>query len=261
MFFQRPKTGFHTEKAGHVLSFVFICLFQSDLRVGKTQKVMEENGGSEGERKGSEERSPAVGEKRPIDIAQESEQVDEKSKGTTHKKQKLSPSPSSAFPSGIEPRETATVIEGDLLEFPSLFEDVLICHQCNTTTVGARGIAKAIFAKWPDSNVYKLRKSQQTRDVMGSISVSPPVCNMFSQNKPGKPKGQETKEQRYLWLKSCLGEILTKTTQKLVAFPHQVGCGLAGGDWNVVKGILDDFASQMKNQSRVVVVVHKEEKI
>jgi O-acetyl-ADP-ribose deacetylase (regulator of RNase III) len=47
------------------------------------------------------------------------------------------------------------VIDGNLLDFHASY----IAHQCNCTSKGAKGLAKDLFAKFPQANVYARRKS------------------------------------------------------------------------------------------------------
>ena len=48
------------------------------------------------------------------------------------------------------------VVEGDLLSI----ETDYIAHQCNCVTKAARGLAKALFAKYPEANIYRQRGMQ-----------------------------------------------------------------------------------------------------
>ena len=50
-------------------------------------------------------------------------------------------------------------------------------------------------------------------------------------------------------LKDCLNHI---DTDKVVAFPYNIGCGLAGGDWDVVYALIKEFSDQIK---QTVVIV------
>mmetsp|Transcript_14303 Transcript_14303/g.23220 ORF Transcript_14303/g.23220 Transcript_14303/m.23220 type:complete len:277 (-) Transcript_14303:80-910(-) len=162
-------------------------------------------------------------------------------------------------------RYNAELIIGDLLDIPNQYKDCLICHQCNTMTTGARGIAQLIFRKYPHSNVYARRKNkfkEQGWNQLGTIEVCPPVCNLYSQHRPGQGNStSETKEMRYKWLEDCLKRVKIETTQKVIAFPYLIGCGLAGGDWKRVQKIIDDFANEVHHeQGRIVLIVKLQEK-
>jgi hypothetical protein len=115
-----------------------------------------------------------------------------------------------------------------------------ICHQCNCVTKVAKGLAKDLFERYPDANVYTSRK---TYSVPGTISVHGTIVNMFAQINPGKPnlQGRDTVENRLAWFKSCLF-LIQDLEPGSIAMPWKIGCGLAGGDWSVYKSMLTDFS-------------------
>ena len=80
---------------------------------------------------------------------------------------------------------------------------------------------------------------------------------MYAQYEPGKPSrsGEDSQEMREAWFRRCLG-LIGERIQGLesIAFPWQVGCGLAGGDWKVYEGMIKEFA---ESHPDVKVVVYK----
>jgi O-acetyl-ADP-ribose deacetylase (regulator of RNase III) len=142
------------------------------------------------------------------------------------------------------------VVNFDILEHPASF----IAHQCNCVSKEARGLSRAIFNKWPASNVYLNRT---TRSARGSIETylvdkNKYVINMFAQFYPGKATyTNDTHEIRERAFKDCLSKI-PKSVNLLIqhnpdipnrdiAFPFGIGCGLAGGYWNSYYSMLEDF--------------------
>lgn len=122
----------------------------------------------------------------------------------------------------------------------------LIAHQCNCTSKTAKGLSKSIFDKFPYANVYTTRKEPSTP---GTISVKGSakqrwVCNMFAQRNPGGPKDGDTKEDRLCWFEDCLKKIKAIKNLRSIAFPENIGCGLAKGDWKMYKRRLEYFASE-----------------
>ena len=101
-----------------------------------------------------------------------------------------------------------------------------IAHQCNCCSQNAKGLAKAIFDKYPDAAYPK----QMRRDP-GAISVHNRVINCYSQWVPGKPVENDTAEMRLEWFKQCLWRITKIPGIHSVALPFGIGCGLAGGNW------------------------------
>lgn len=133
-------------------------------------------------------------------------------------------------------------IKGDLLEL-----DVdIIAHQTNCQGVMGSGIALQIKQKY--FNVYinynKLCKLKTPEALMGKCQIvatdstnNKYVANLFGQNRFGK--GLQTD---YKALEDALYELksFAKNNSLSVGIPYNVGCGLAGGDWNIVRKIIEE---------------------
>jgi O-acetyl-ADP-ribose deacetylase (regulator of RNase III) len=115
-----------------------------------------------------------------------------------------------------------------------------IAHQCNCVSKNSAGLAKSIFEKYPYSNIYQNREKN---DSPGNIIISGNgddqryIINMLSQFYPGTPK-YETYEQRLGWFKSCILKISEIKNIKEIAFPFNIGCGLAGGKWEDYENLI-----------------------
>lgn len=141
-----------------------------------------------------------------------------------------------------------TEINGDLLDADTDF----ICHQCNCVTTRGKGLSKVIFDKYPEADIYSERinsnKYNNTKDEPGTIKVRGNVINIIGQYYPGKSKySNDTKEKRIEWFRQAL-ELIDETicdngNNYSFAFPYKIGCGLAGGDWNLYYDMIKDFAS------------------
>jgi len=118
-----------------------------------------------------------------------------------------------------------------------------ICHQCNCITSNSMGLAKDLFERYPHANTYRNRRRYQpdTHDKPGTILVADRIINMFAQLSPGKPTKQETRSMRLHWFEQCLTHISQLPNIKSIAMPSHIGCGLAGGDWKVYRGLLQQF--------------------
>ena len=150
-------------------------------------------------------------------------------------------------------------ISGDLLSI-TLKDGDYIAHQINANSQGgASGVAEAIFAKYPSSDVYKDREKPEFMEKMGTISVYKPVINMLSQYFPGGYKGingVDLYSHRVRWFKKCLDQIAEIPDIKSVYFPYKIGCGLAKGNWKDYLKMLNDFA---KKADKINVFVVKRE--
>ena len=140
--------------------------------------------------------------------------------------------------------------QGDILDAK---EDIIV-HQCNCVTSGSLGLATDIFNKFPGANTYKTRKEPSRPGTIDAIQLysdfdSNPVgpfyiVNMYAQYRPGK----SSNEPRSKWFYEYLEQLVYKIDRGdggqsaiTVAVPNKIGCGLAGGNWNVYLQMLTDF--------------------
>ncbi len=147
-------------------------------------------------------------------------------------------------------------VEGDLLEFDKA---QYIAHQCNCVSKGAGGIAFYIFEKYPHSDVYTRRTQPSTVgsiEICGGTKEERGVINLFAQYYPGgsSDHSNDTPELRIKWMKQCLAKIYNNRDKiKSIAFPFQMGCGIAGGDWNIYKELIKKLAVYMPNTDVYIV--------
>lgn len=116
----------------------------------------------------------------------------------------------------------------------------IICHQVNCKGVMNSGLAKEMRNIYPE--VY--REYVKTCDeyyynqelLLGKILYvnfsNVQIANLFAQCDYGRDK-QYTD---YNSLAKCLKLLYMQnnTNCKSIAFPYKIGCGLGGGDWNIV---------------------------
>ena len=82
-------------------------------------------------------------------------------------------------------------------------------------------------------------------DIAGNGEDKRYVINMFSQYYPGKCKYPGNIDNAYLRVnafQSCLNKISKIDNLESIAFPYEIGCGLAGGDWKEYEKMISDFA-------------------
>lgn len=131
---------------------------------------------------------------------------------------------------------------GDVVQAVLNKEISYIAHQCDCVTLCARGLAEAIFEMYPSADIYRNRKEP---DKAGTILIRGKVINMLAQVYPGAPTVVESEAMRLHWFRACLKEmrdILDPATTKSVAFPKNIGCGLAKGHWPHYHQALKEFA-------------------
>ncbi len=137
-------------------------------------------------------------------------------------------------------------INCDLLEIDTQY----IAHQCNCVSTYSKGLAKEIFKKYPESNVYITGESR----IPGTISIKGRIINMFAQLHPGSPRADDSREDRHRWFVSCLNEIRKIFHLKSIAFPNMIGCGLAGGNWTIYRSFIRRFSD---NNPKIKVYICK----
>ncbi len=138
-------------------------------------------------------------------------------------------------------------------------EEGIICHQVNCIGVMGAGVALQIRQKWPNAyNDYKDECSQFTQDpkkLLGHVQDilvkdNLVVANCYGQVFPGH--GVMTDYNAWDIMLDKLRDLSIFYSLDL-HFPWMVGCGLAGGDWNVMsKKINDVFGRSLVN-----VFIHK----
>lgn len=141
-----------------------------------------------------------------------------------------------------------------------------ICHQANCTSSSGRGLAKALFERFPESNIYKWRQYHMF-SVPGTIQITPAdgqmIVHLMGQYTSGKPTGADTTALREDWFQMSLQKFAEFLHQKWeqdkpkekfkIAFPWHIGCGLAGGNWDHYMGLLLKFKLLVDEIADVVI--------
>ena len=128
----------------------------------------------------------------------------------------------------------------------------MICHQANFYGVMGAGVAYSIWNKLLDTtarNAYCNLCRSHGRELLGTVQTLPfiradgssaLVCNLFCQDDRVQDDGSLT---RYDCMRRCLEQVEREAKlhgAKRVALPSGMGCGIAGGNWNTVRAIIDD---------------------
>lgn len=133
----------------------------------------------------------------------------------------------------------------------------IICHQVNCQRVMGSGIAKQIRDKWPEvyedycseiDFMYNNGFIKQSSDLLGMVSCiklenGRYIINFFSQDK-FLPRGvchtdYEAFTRCCKALKNFITEYNLDKSNTIIGFPYKIGCGLAGGNWDVVSAIIE----------------------
>lgn len=145
---------------------------------------------------------------------------------------------------------------GDILQSGA----TIICHQVNCQNVMGSGLAKQIKIQFPVVfNEYQkfCKLYQLPRNCLGKVQLVKINDKQFIANCFGQLNyGYGVKQTDYKALKKCFSDLIKyvngrdvvyleksilfnpKTTT--IAIPYKIGCGLAGGDWDIVKSIIEE---------------------
>lgn len=145
---------------------------------------------------------------------------------------------------------TIKYVKGNLLESDCDY----ICHQVNCQGRMNAGIAKQIRCWFPEVYERYMKRYEDTiwrgrggEVMLGSIDVvrlrdsNRCVINMYSQADYGYDKTRYTSYDAFaMALQEIKIEVPTGCT---IAFPKNIGCGLGGGNWEIISTLIEEILS------------------
>ncbi|MCY7830321.1 Appr-1-p processing protein [Bacillus spizizenii] len=145
------------------------------------------------------------------------------------------------------------IVKGNILDAS---EDIIV-QQVNCKGVMGAGLAKAILNKYPNVKKeyqsfrnFNLNKGLTDKHLLGlvnyvRVSDGKVIANVFGQVNIKKNHFDKTVYTKTEALTRGLKEVkeLSKQLNKSVAIPYGIGCGLAGGDWNIISELIDSIFS------------------
>ncbi len=153
-------------------------------------------------------------------------------------------------------------IYGDLLKQPNI--DV-IAHQTNCAGVMGAGIAKQIREQLLTSNEYNKYVNtckERGSDLLGKTQLleAPDgriIANCFGENVP-TGKGKDTD---YDALMHAVAKVrnYAKVSDLTVGVPGLLGCGLAGGEWHIVRDMLYKLFSKDDDPDLIICYLDQKE--
>ena len=148
------------------------------------------------------------------------------------------------------------IIEADLLDFNC----DIIAQQVNCKGVMGAGLALQIRRKYPIVFYRYLTKCNKQKDLLGTIQVinvgKVYVANLFSQWSYGTSERQTD----YRALELCLLKLrdcMINHGLKTLALPYGIGCGLAGGDWNIVYNLINKVFQPVEDKLNIIICKKK----
>lgn len=140
-------------------------------------------------------------------------------------------------------------VSGNLLDFPNGIN--AIAHSCNTHNVMGAGIANQIKYRYPNAYSADCHAMMDGDNVLGDFSFSVTdatqtkgIYNMYTQDKIGGERAVNY-EAFYVALNKVAGHIEWQSKhegeEKVLGLPYGISCGLAGGNWEIVKAMIEDI--------------------
>ena len=133
-------------------------------------------------------------------------------------------------------------VQGDITKI----KNGVICHQVNCKNKIGAGVSGAITSKWPKvKKMYHDIVAETGSQIFGQVQlcyIDPniTVANIFSQYNYGNSKKTGIVYTDMDKLVNGLREICSLLPNRNIYIPQYIGCGLAGGDWNVLLQRLTD---------------------
>jgi O-acetyl-ADP-ribose deacetylase (regulator of RNase III) len=119
----------------------------------------------------------------------------------------------------------------------------VICHQVNCQGVMGAGIAKQVRTLYPKIYTRYVQICKEHRGhtlgriMLDQVNDTRTICSMFAQEYYGRDK----RYTDYNAFRKCLRCLANNTVpHSTIALPYNIGCGLAGGDWNIVLPIIKE---------------------
>lgn len=118
-----------------------------------------------------------------------------------------------------------------------------IAHGVNCQNIMGSGVAKVLFSEYPNVKIKYHEYCNNFRDfgLLGRsqevyVTNSKSVFNLFTQEYFGN---DGKKYVDYCAIADCFRNLTEGKTLGAIAIP-KIGAGLAGGDWKVIKAIIND---------------------
>lgn len=121
---------------------------------------------------------------------------------------------------------------------------VFLVHGCNCMNNMGSGLARVIADTWPiavraDNSTQKGNKDKLGNYTLATVDHSLVITNLYSQYRYGGGVHADY-EAIESGLRKLVEEIGRQHTSVIYLVPEYLGCGLAGGDINIVRPILLD---------------------
>ena len=150
------------------------------------------------------------------------------------------------------------ILRGDLIELAKDGHFDVIVHGCNCFCMMGAGIAAQIAREFPQAKIIDRLTTGGSREKLGEITTA--VCqgstgpivvvNAYTQYRYER----HVLQVNYESLRNCFTRVRKLFRNHKIGYP-KIGAGLAGGDWDIIKDIID---SELEGMDHTLVVWDKE---
>jgi O-acetyl-ADP-ribose deacetylase (regulator of RNase III) len=150
-------------------------------------------------------------------------------------------------------------ISGDLLNC----EANILIHSCNCFCTQGAGIALQIRTKYPEAYEADLQTKRGDINKLGTFSQTETkdgkrVFNLYGQYRYGREcrhTDYEAIAKGLNLIHGVLHEMQLDRQNTFIGIPYKMGCNLGGGDWRVVRAIIE---AEFENSPFEVLIVKKD---
>jgi O-acetyl-ADP-ribose deacetylase (regulator of RNase III) len=144
-------------------------------------------------------------------------------------------------------------IDGDLIKLAQEGKFDVIGHGCNCFLSMGAGIAKSIRQNFPEAYTADWTTRRGDKNKLGTFTMVDYgdliVLNLYTQFK----YTSIDVDVDYDAVRNCMKLIKKRFSGKRIGLP-MIGCGLAGGDWNIVSKIIEE---ELDNEDITIVKFKK----
>jgi O-acetyl-ADP-ribose deacetylase (regulator of RNase III) len=143
---------------------------------------------------------------------------------------------------------------GDILDC----KDGIICHQVNCMGVMGAGLALQIRCKYPKIyNDYSSMCMQNSTEILLEnvqmcVDGDVIVANMFSQSDYDRDKNY-TDYDAFDKCVKAIYDYMIENNKDTIYFPYKIGCGIAGGSWDIVYNIIKSYFDASPIKCNIIV--------
>ena len=144
-------------------------------------------------------------------------------------------------------------VRGDIITLLKKKKIDVLIHGCNCMGIMGKGLAKQIKETFPEA--YKIIKKGNYPGMINAVLIEDSfIVNAFTQINIGKASKkytsltpinnykeelEDTEENRYIFIRESLKKLKKHFSHLKIGIP-MMGAGLAGGNWGIIKNIIEE---------------------